>query len=278
MLLVVGVLAALWEAQRSGQGQVVDAAMVDGASLLVADVLGRSSGTRLWVDERERQPARRRARRSTTPTPAPTAGTSRSARSSRSSTPRCSPGSASTDADAAGAARPRALAGSCGSGSPPCSPPAPATSGRPCSRAPTRASRRCWRSARWRRTRTSRRGARSSSADGIAQAAPAPRFSRTPADDARAAGGAGAGGAVLADWAREAPGHETTHAAAHRGARVRLGVCGSDGSGVVDQQVAGAVRVDRDARARGGGHRDLLDVAALGGGGLARRISSSAAP
>ncbi|WP_164737272.1 CaiB/BaiF CoA-transferase family protein [Georgenia sp. SYP-B2076] len=34
MLLVVGVLAALWERERSGLGQVVDAAMVDGASLL----------------------------------------------------------------------------------------------------------------------------------------------------------------------------------------------------------------------------------------------------
>lgn len=34
MLLVVGVLAALWERERSGRGQVVDAAMVDGATLL----------------------------------------------------------------------------------------------------------------------------------------------------------------------------------------------------------------------------------------------------
>lgn len=36
MLLLVGVLAALWEAQRSGRGQVVDAAMVDGAALLMS--------------------------------------------------------------------------------------------------------------------------------------------------------------------------------------------------------------------------------------------------
>jgi alpha-methylacyl-CoA racemase len=35
MLLVVGVLAALLERERSGRGQVVDAAMVDGASLLM---------------------------------------------------------------------------------------------------------------------------------------------------------------------------------------------------------------------------------------------------
>lgn len=36
MLLALGILAALWEAQRSGSGQVVDAAMVDGAALLGA--------------------------------------------------------------------------------------------------------------------------------------------------------------------------------------------------------------------------------------------------
>jgi alpha-methylacyl-CoA racemase len=35
MLCLVGILAALWERQVSGRGQVVDAAMVDGASLLM---------------------------------------------------------------------------------------------------------------------------------------------------------------------------------------------------------------------------------------------------
>jgi alpha-methylacyl-CoA racemase len=50
MLLVIGVLAALWEAQRSGRGQVVDAAMVDGASLLAQLVWGLR-GQRLWSDE-----------------------------------------------------------------------------------------------------------------------------------------------------------------------------------------------------------------------------------
>ena len=35
MLLLFGVLAAVWEAQRSGSGQVVDAAMVDGAASLM---------------------------------------------------------------------------------------------------------------------------------------------------------------------------------------------------------------------------------------------------
>jgi alpha-methylacyl-CoA racemase len=52
MLLVVGVLAALWEARSSGEGQVVDAAMVDGASLLTQMVWGLF-GQKAWTDERE---------------------------------------------------------------------------------------------------------------------------------------------------------------------------------------------------------------------------------
>src|SRR5699024_8910742 len=36
MVLALGMLAAIWEAQRSGEGQVVDAAMVDGSALLAA--------------------------------------------------------------------------------------------------------------------------------------------------------------------------------------------------------------------------------------------------
>jgi len=50
MLLVVGVLAALFEARGSGEGQVVDAAMVDGASLLLQTVWSML-GQRLWRDE-----------------------------------------------------------------------------------------------------------------------------------------------------------------------------------------------------------------------------------
>jgi alpha-methylacyl-CoA racemase len=41
MLLVFGILAALHERHTSGRGQVVDAAMVDGVSLLMAGVWGR---------------------------------------------------------------------------------------------------------------------------------------------------------------------------------------------------------------------------------------------
>jgi len=50
MLLLVGVLAALWEAQRSGLGQVVDAAMVDGAALLMS-LFHSMSAQGLWADE-----------------------------------------------------------------------------------------------------------------------------------------------------------------------------------------------------------------------------------
>lgn len=52
MFLLVGVLAALVERQTSGEGQVVDAAMVDGAASLMTMVYGlRASGH--WADRRE---------------------------------------------------------------------------------------------------------------------------------------------------------------------------------------------------------------------------------
>lgn len=50
MLLVAGVLAALWERGRSGRGQVVDAAMVDGIGLL-AEMVWAWRGTG-WSDDR----------------------------------------------------------------------------------------------------------------------------------------------------------------------------------------------------------------------------------
>lgn len=49
MLLAFGVLAAVFEAQRSGQGQVVDAAMVDGTAVLSTLIHGmRNAG--MWSD------------------------------------------------------------------------------------------------------------------------------------------------------------------------------------------------------------------------------------
>jgi len=51
MLLAFGLLAALVERERSGEGQVVDAAMVDGAALLMAPIFGMKARGR-WSDER----------------------------------------------------------------------------------------------------------------------------------------------------------------------------------------------------------------------------------
>ncbi|WP_428341043.1 CaiB/BaiF CoA transferase family protein [Mycobacterium sp.] len=51
MFLLLGILSALWERQTSGKGQVVDAAMVDGSSVLAQMMWGmREMG--IWTDER----------------------------------------------------------------------------------------------------------------------------------------------------------------------------------------------------------------------------------
>lgn len=51
MFLLVGIAAALWERERSGLGQVVDAAIVDGTASLTSFLFGmRAQG--LWSDER----------------------------------------------------------------------------------------------------------------------------------------------------------------------------------------------------------------------------------
>jgi alpha-methylacyl-CoA racemase len=51
MFLLVGVLSALWERERSGQGQVIDAAMIDGASVLM-QMIWAMRGVGAWSDER----------------------------------------------------------------------------------------------------------------------------------------------------------------------------------------------------------------------------------
>ena len=51
MLLLVGVLSALWERSRSGLGQVVDAAMVDGVGLL-AQMIWSFRAQGVWSDQR----------------------------------------------------------------------------------------------------------------------------------------------------------------------------------------------------------------------------------
>ncbi|MBX7433422.1 CoA transferase [Mycobacterium sp. Y57] len=51
MFLLVGVLSALWEREHSGTGQVVDAAMVDGSSVL-SMMMWAFRGMGMWSDER----------------------------------------------------------------------------------------------------------------------------------------------------------------------------------------------------------------------------------
>jgi alpha-methylacyl-CoA racemase len=51
MMLAWGMMVALWEAQRSGQGQIVDAAMTDGAAYLMTMLYGvKAAG--LWSNQR----------------------------------------------------------------------------------------------------------------------------------------------------------------------------------------------------------------------------------
>lgn len=52
LYLAMGLLAAMLEATRSGQGQVVDAAMVDGAASMLTMFYGLMAGNR-WVDRRQ---------------------------------------------------------------------------------------------------------------------------------------------------------------------------------------------------------------------------------
>ena len=52
MLLAFGMVCGLLEAQKSGKGQVVDAAMVDGAALLLGGIYGMA-GAGLWKNDRE---------------------------------------------------------------------------------------------------------------------------------------------------------------------------------------------------------------------------------
>jgi alpha-methylacyl-CoA racemase len=51
MFLLLGILSALWERQNSGKGQVIDAAMVDGSSVLI-QMMWQMRASGLWSDVR----------------------------------------------------------------------------------------------------------------------------------------------------------------------------------------------------------------------------------
>jgi len=51
MLLAFGIVCALLESRSSGRGQVIDAAMVDGAALLMANIFSRKAAG-VWTNER----------------------------------------------------------------------------------------------------------------------------------------------------------------------------------------------------------------------------------
>src|ERR1700722_15680710 len=143
MFCVTGVLAALWERERSGDGQVIDVAMVDGASVLV-QMIWSMLGSGAWRGQAASNGAGRGA-----PPPAP----GRRPPRSRSSTPTWStvsgwtgPGSPRSETSPGGQC--------CGPRSRPRSPAGPGTSGRRCSRAAMPASPRCCPSPRYPAIRT----------------------------------------------------------------------------------------------------------------------------
>ncbi len=88
LYLVVGVLAALLEASKSGKGQVVDAAMCDGAASLMSMFFDMTAIGR-WTEGARAAISSTAARISTASMNAPAAISSRSARSSRNSTRCC---------------------------------------------------------------------------------------------------------------------------------------------------------------------------------------------
>ena len=86
MFMAFGVVCGILEAQRSGKGQVIDAAMVDGTAILMTMMWGLEADRHLGRGARHQRARHRRAVLRHL-RDAPTASSSRSARSSRSSTP-----------------------------------------------------------------------------------------------------------------------------------------------------------------------------------------------
>ena len=178
MFVLLGIVAALYERERSGKGQVIDAAMVDGVSIL-AQMMWTMKSTGSLKDERESfmldggAPFYRTYETSDGKymavgaiEPQFFAQLLAGLGLSTDDVPnQFDPAAYPRDAQALRRAGSRAR---------------PATSGPRSSPAPTRASHPCSPGAKRRRTNTSGRARRWWTANGVDQAAPAPRFSRTP--------------------------------------------------------------------------------------------------
>ena len=203
MLLAFGVACALVEAQRSGKGQVVDAAMVDGAALPDVDVLRPACAAGVWRDERGVN---------LLDSGAPCYDVYETADGKYVAIGAIEPQFYAELLERLGLDARR-----------PCRDSTTGRAGRSCARASRRvqaedprrmvrgarrhatpASRRCCRSPRRRSIRTTARAQTFVERDGVVQPAPAPRFSRTPGRIARGAPRRGQGGAAaLAEWGFE---------------------------------------------------------------------------
>ena len=178
MFMAFGVVCGILEAQRSGKGQVIDVAMVDGTAMLMTMMWGLKQDRLLGRGARA-STCSTPARRSTTPTRRPTASSCRSVRSSRSST---------RSSIAAARSRGRGLPAQMDRGGwdtlrdevhRAVQDQDARRVGRDPARAATRATRRCSRCRRRRTTSTSRRATRSSSATACRSRRPR-RASRAP--------------------------------------------------------------------------------------------------
>ena len=198
-------VAAMWEAARSGQGQVVDAAIVDGALNLMAYVYGNLHGG-TWATERG-SPTWSTGATGATPSTVPaTGGSSRSAvlqpkflRAFLAKAGVDLPAAWATPTTAANWPAYRALDGRRHRH------PRPATSGSTSSTGTTTASSPCSTCSRRRPIPTTRPAQAFVDVDGTRQPAPAPRFSRTPSEVARRSPYPGEGGADACASGASAP-------------------------------------------------------------------------
>ncbi len=241
MLLAFGMVAAILHAGRTGEGQVVDAAMVDGAaSLMTMTYTLRAAG--IWQDEQGHQPARHRGPLLRGLRDAPTAATSAVGAIEPQFYAELIQLLGLGDEDLPDPDGPDHVAGHEGAVRRHLRHARPGTSGRRSSTGPTPASRRCSRWPRPPTIPTTGSAARSPRSPASLQPAPAPRFVSTPGEIRRPPPNPGQhGDEALADWGVDAGGD--------RGA-AGIGrhplTCGSTrptaGRSTADRRLAGSLR------------------------------------